>query len=280
MSDVVIVDGRALAGEVLARAKARAEELGRVPVLAIIAASAAPATRSYLAIKERKAAEAGCAVEIVRLPEDAGTAELADAARREAARADAVVIQLPLSQSVDTQAVLDAVPAARDADVLSTVARTAFEQGSVDALLPPVVGAVREILGTRQVLAKGMPATVVGAGRLVGAPVAAWLRQQGAAVTVVDVSTPAEEMRAALRAARLIISGAGVPRLITPDLLTPGVALIDAGTAESSGKIVGDADPACADRCSLFTPVPGGVGPLTVAALFDNVVTLATAPHA
>jgi len=280
MSDVVIVDGRALAGEVLARAKARAEELGRVPVLAIIAASGAPATRSYLAIKERKAAEAGCAVEIVRLPEDAGTAELADAARREAARADAVVIQLPLSQSVDTQAVLDAVPAARDADVLSTVARTAFEQGSVDALLPPVVGAVREILGTRQVLAKGMPATVVGAGRLVGAPVAAWLRQQGAAVTVVDVSTPAEEMRAALRAARLIISGAGVPRLITPDLLTPGVALIDAGTAESSGKIVGDADPACADRCSLFTPVPGGVGPLTVAALFDNVVTLATAPHA
>lgn len=280
MSDVVIVDGRALAGEVLARAKARAEELGRVPVLAIIAASAAPATRSYLAIKERKAAEAGCAVEIVRLPESAGTAELADAARREAARADAVVIQLPLSQSVDTQAVLDAVPAARDADVLSTVARTAFEQGGVDALLPPVVGAVREILGTRQVLAKGMPATVVGAGRLVGAPVAAWLRQQGAAVTVVDVSTPAEEMRAALRAARLIISGAGVPRLITPDLLTPGVALIDAGTAESSGKIVGDADPACADRCSLFTPVPGGVGPLTVAALFDNVVTLATAPHA
>jgi methylenetetrahydrofolate dehydrogenase (NADP+)/methenyltetrahydrofolate cyclohydrolase len=89
------------------------------------------------------------------------------------------------------------------------------------------------------------------------------------------VTLESGDLSASLRGADLIVSGAGSPHLVKPDMLKEGVVLIDAGTSESGGAIVGDADPACADKCSLFTPVPGGVGPLAVACLFDNVVTLA-----
>ena len=80
---------------------------------------------------------------------------------------------------------------------------------------------------------------------------------------------------AALRAADIIISGAGSPHLIKPEMLQEGAVLIDAGASELGGAVVGDADPACVAKCSLFTPVPGGVGPLAVAMLFENVVALA-----
>ena len=89
------------------------------------------------------------------------------------------------------------------------------------------------------------------------------------------VTLESGNLTAALRAADIIVSGAGSPHLIKPEMLQQGLALLDAGTSESDGALVGDADPACADKCSLFTPVPGGVGPVSVACLFENVVTLA-----
>jgi len=82
-------------------------------------------------------------------------------------------------------------------------------------------------------------------------------------------------MLAVLSTADIVVSGAGVPYLIKPEHLKQGVVLIDAGTSESDGAIVGDADPSCAEKCSVFTPVPGGVGPLAVACLFENAVLLA-----
>jgi methylenetetrahydrofolate dehydrogenase (NADP+)/methenyltetrahydrofolate cyclohydrolase len=88
------------------------------------------------------------------------------------------------------------------------------------------------------------------------------------------VTSKSDDLSALLGAADIIVSGAGSPHLITPDLLKEGVVLIDAGTSESGGVIAGDADPSCASKCSLFTPVPGGVGPLAVACLFENAVTL------
>jgi methylenetetrahydrofolate dehydrogenase (NADP+)/methenyltetrahydrofolate cyclohydrolase len=99
-----------------------------------------------------------------------------------------------------------------------------------------------------------------------------WLRQQGAHVTVL---TSADEVSAALGAADIIVSGAGSPHLIKPEHVKPGAVLIDAGTSESGGTLAGDADPACANVTSVFTPVPGGVGPIAVAKLFENAVILA-----
>jgi methylenetetrahydrofolate dehydrogenase (NADP+)/methenyltetrahydrofolate cyclohydrolase len=116
---------------------------------------------------------------------------------------------------------------------------------------------------------------VVGEGFLVGAPVAVWLTQQGARVNIIDTPASFAGARVTLAQADIIIAGAGSPHLIKPEMVKEGVVLIDAGTSESGGIIVGDADLACALRCSLFTPVPGGIGPLAVAFLFENAVTLA-----
>ncbi len=257
----MIIDGRALAKNILARTKMRTGKLGRRPnVLVYVSPEETSATRSYLKIKARSAEDAGC--------EFAETRSLTFPNH-----ADAIIVQLPLSSDISTEEVLNLIPLHQDADVLSAAARAKFEHNDRDALVPPVVGAVREILMRSKIDVKGRRAAVIGDGRLVGHPCAVWLKQQGAEVTVVTLESG--DLQVALANADIIVSGAGSPNLITPDMIKDGVVLIDAGASELDGAVVGDADPACAQKCSIFTPVPGGVGPIAVACLFENVVSLA-----
>jgi len=267
----MIVDGRAIANEsVLTRVQDRVSRLTRPPRVLALVANVTPATTSYLKIKEKCARDAGCVLEIQQFPESVST-ELLQAAIADATT-DAIIVQLPLPPQVDTAAVCDTIPLEKDADVLSSRARERFEHNASDALMPPVVGAISEIINCENV-ALGERAVVIGSGFLVGAPVAIWLRQQGLKVGV--LTRESGNLGERLLTADIIVSGVGSPHLIKPGMIKDGVVLIDAGTSESGGAIVGDADPACADKCSLFTPVPGGVGPLAVACLFENVVTLA-----
>lgn len=253
----MIVNGRTLAATVCARTKARAERLPHRPkVVAYVAHDPTPATRSYLNIKKKTAEAAGCVFE-----ETSNPTFFKDA--------DAAILQLPATPAA--MSFLDMIPVDKDVDVLSKAAREKFERGNTDALLPPVVAAIAEIFAVYDVDPKGKRAVVIGEGFLVGAPAATWLRQKLATVSIV---TDRQNLKQHLKDADIIISGAGSPHIIKPEMLKKGVILIDAGTSESSGVIAGDADPACAPKCSLFTPVPGGVGPLTVACLFENAVTL------
>lgn len=267
----MIIDGRALAKEILARAKARADKLARRPKVVALVASETPATKSYLAIKTKRAADAGCILEIQHIKSSLRPFETIDMCKN----ADALIVQLPLPADMNQKGMLDAIPVEKDADVLSSVARAKFEMMDLrnPSLLPPVVGAVREIFIQNNIDARGKRAVVIGDGWLVGNPCAVWLKQQGAEVSV--LTSKSKDLPASLRGADIIVSGAGSPHLIKPEMLKQGVVLIDAGTSESNGTIAGDADPACADKCSIFTPVPGGIGPLSVASLFDNVVILA-----
>jgi methylenetetrahydrofolate dehydrogenase (NADP+)/methenyltetrahydrofolate cyclohydrolase len=183
---------------------------------------------------------------------------------------DAVIVQLPLPAEFDAQKILDAIPLEKDADVLSSQAYARFEAGG--GLVPPVAGAVMKILTHAGVSVAGKKAVVIGEGRLVGKPVAVALARAGAAVAKVSTSTQSKDEL--YRDADIIVAGAGVAHLVTPDLVKEGVVLIDAGTSESNGSIAGDLDPACAAKASVFTPVPGGVGPVAVAILFRNVSRL------
>jgi methylenetetrahydrofolate dehydrogenase (NADP+)/methenyltetrahydrofolate cyclohydrolase len=267
----MIVDGRALAKEVLARTKARAEKLPRQPRVLVIVANETPATQSYLAIKKTRAADAGCVLTELRFdPHTATTEELRTAVLTSGA--DAIVVQLPLAERMDARIICDAIPLEKDADVLSTLARAKFETDEYDALVPPVARAVAAILTENGIDPREKQAVVAGAGWLVGKPCATWLSHAGAAVSHLTLESGNIAM---LKEADIIISGAGSPHFIKPEMLKEGVVLIDAGTSESNGELAGDADPACAEKCSLFTPVPGGVGPIAVACLFENVVTLA-----
>lgn len=262
------IDGRAIAASLLKEVK---ESLSRELVVRAVVVAPSPATESYLAIKTARAKDAGMRLEVVRLMDTATTDEVIAAVQEPGA--DAVIVQLPLPSDIDRMSVLNSIPVSLDADVLSHPARILFEEGAEGALLPPVVGAVKEILERENVSLKGVKTAVVGDGWLVGDPVARWFKQQGADVTV--ITQESESTVESLKEAMVVVTGVGSPHLITPELLTEGVVLIDAGTSESGGAIAGDADPACETVASVFTPVPGGVGPIAVASLFKNVALLA-----
>ncbi len=264
----MIIDGKKIAAEILAEVKSEREGLPALVVRAVVVAPGA-ATHSYLKIKSLRAEDAGMELEVVQLPEGSSTDDCIEAV--EAPGADAVIVQLPLPEKIDAEKVLDLIPAVLDADVLGAISRGAFAHGLEGALLPPVVDAVREILERADVSIEGKSVVVVGDGWLVGNPVSTWLTLQGAEVFVITKSTPDLSV---LKTADIVVSGAGSPHLIQPEMLKEGVVLIDAGTSEANGVIAGDIAPACAEHALVFTPVPGGVGPIAVACLFRNVIKL------
>lgn len=231
----MIVDGKKIAERVVA---GLGDQLHGA-TLGIVMNAGDAATQSFVKIKERVAAQLG--VEVRRFaPEDIGQALLCDG----------VVVQLPIANA---DALLAQVPQNKDIDN--------YPQA-------PVAAAVAEILAHAGVDPKNKKVVVVGDGHLVGKPVAQMLRAMGADVSVVSLEQGSLDE---LKTADLIVSGAGSPGLIKPGMLKSGVVLIDAGTSESAGKVAGDCDPACAEVASVFTPVPGGVGPVVVAMLFKNL---------
>ena len=135
-----------------------------------------------------------------------------------------------------------------------------------------IAQAVHEILESCNVSLNGKKIVVAGQGRLVGEPVHLMFNRMKVPHRVIDIKTSKKEKLALLKDADIIISGMGVPHSIKPDMIKKGVVIIDAGTSEQSGKLVGDVDPACGDVASFMTPVPGGVGPLTIVSLLRNLV--------
>lgn len=265
--ETMIVDGRAIAQDILDTVRGTLD--GTPLLMRAIVMEPTGATQSYLRAKARAAEAAGIAFEAVTLPDNARTEEVIEAAR--APGADAVIVQLPLPPHINTEAVLAAIPLQVDADALSPAARAA------GVPVPPVAAAVEEILARSGVAVAGARAAVIGKGRLVGEPVATRLAALGASVESFDDRTFDPS---ALAAADIIVSGAGVAHLVTSDMIKDGAALIDAGTSEApaadaaGARILGDIDPAAAAKASVYTPVPGGVGPVTVACLMRNAAQL------
>jgi methylenetetrahydrofolate dehydrogenase (NADP+)/methenyltetrahydrofolate cyclohydrolase len=250
----MIVNGKEIAERVYAALGARSLTLG------ILMVGADPVTGSFVRAKERAAARLGVTVERETLSETAGEVEIIDALVALSDRTDGVIVQLPLPHGIDTERVLEMIPPGKDVDGISPK----------PLVRPPVAGALEEILKAEAVQVFDADAVVVGAGRLVGAPCASLLSDLGAHVVVLRKGDPLDP----LKTADIIILGAGEPGMIGPGHIKDGVVIIDAGTSESSGKVVGDADPACAEKASVFTPVPGGVGPVAIAMIFKNLYDL------
>jgi methylenetetrahydrofolate dehydrogenase (NADP+)/methenyltetrahydrofolate cyclohydrolase len=266
----MIIDGRKIAGDILESARARILPLGRELVVRAIVMDPTGATESYLRIKSARASDAGMKMEVVQMAVNATTEEVMSAVV--ASGADSVIVQLPLPETVTKDLILDEIPLSKDADVLSRQAYENFVYRKSGALLPPVVAAIKEVLERTQTEIRGKRAVILGAGRLVGQPASVWLEEMGADILIL---TRQSESLAELAHADIVILGAGSPHLVKPDMLKKGVVLIDAGTSESNGAIVGDADPSCAEVASVFSPVPGGLGPIAVACLFQNAAELA-----
>lgn len=258
------IDGRAIATAVYERLRVRVERFPRAPHLTILTCNPHFETQKYLVLKQKRAKEIGIAVTVTELGEDATTEDFLNAIRDTISVTDCIIVQLPLPQHIDTERVLRAVPPSHDVDAL----------GESPNVLSPVVGAIREILTVHDITVTGKHVTIIGNGKLVGLPVYAWFSKAGAQVSVVTKDT--EDIGYYTRPADIIVCGAGVPGLLKPDMVKDGVIILDAGTSEDGGVLRGDADPACAEKATLFTPVPGGIGPITIAILLQNVVDCAT----
>lgn len=259
----MIIDGRTLAKELKDKLRLEVAEFGQPLTLAVIACAPNFETLRYLDIKEQVAEELGIIFRKQILSATVDTTSVKRAVA-DATSAQGIVVQLPLPPALDTEAILNAIPSTHDVDVLNP---------QTTALLSPVVGAVAEIIKHYEVPVYNRHVVVVGSGRLVGQPVARWFMEQGAAVSVVTKDTA--DIRYYTQAADIIVLGAGVPGLLRRDMVKSGVVVFDAGTSEVGGLLVGDADPSVAEKAALFTPVPGGIGPLTIVALFSNLLTLA-----
>ncbi len=269
------IDGKRIADKNLDRIARSLSGLPRAPRADIIVVGEDPATESFIRIKARTAARLRIELTIHRYPDTISTEELSEAVRRIGATpgSDALIVQLPLPIGIDTGHVLDAIPESRDVDMLTTASLARFSQGEA-SLVPPVAAAVKEVLDDISYSVHGKEALVLGYGRLVGKPVSLLLRHNGAHVTVID--RPVPDLAIHARESSLIVSGVGSPKLVTKEMLAPGTVVIDAGASESDGTLVGDLDPACEDESDLaFTPVPGGVGPITVAMLMKNIAIVA-----
>lgn len=256
----MIIDGKQIA-EILYTEMATRDTSGIT--LGILVGEASPVIESFVRIKGRAAERLG--IEIVRaeLPEGASTADALQALQTLALECTGVIVQLPLPEAIDAEILIAAIPPEKDVDGIAPQSRA----------VAPVALAVIEILQRGGIDPQGKRAVVVGNGRLVGEPTAKLLSSLGAHVSIVTLE---EGSLDELKEADIVVLGAGSPGFVKPEHLKQGVALIDAGTSEQGGAIRGDADSACAEKAALFTPVPGGVGPVAVAMIFKNLFDLSS----
>ncbi len=266
----MIADGKEIAGKIEAELLVRFLAMPQKKVCFVLFRDDA-GSRQFIMRKSRVAERLGITAETVERTDVVTTADCLDVlAEVTAKKYDGVVVQLPLPEGIDTQRVLNAVPKAQDIDVLGDDAKKTYENGG--GHIPPVARAVKEILDYYAVDLAHKKILIIGKGKLVGEPVARMFSRLKIPHDIIDITTPESERLARIASADVIISGVGSPHFLKPEMVKSGVVLIDAGTSESAGKLVGDVDPACADRASLFTPVPGGVGPVTVVSLFANLI--------
>lgn len=259
----MIIDGKKISEEIVETLLAERTTLPPVLRLGVLMGKEDAASASFVKIKERVADKLQVVVVRELLDGNSTTAHAVRGIERLAKNCAGVIVQLPLPPQINLADVLAALPAEKDVDAITDAERI---------VRAPVAEAVSEVFVRTGVVARGKRAVVVGAGKLVGTPVAGLLKELGADVLVI---TQNEGTLADLKTADIVVLGAGDPGFVKPNMLKEGMVLIDAGTSEASGRLVGDASPECAEVASVFTPVPGGIGPIAVAMIFKNLFILA-----
>ncbi len=266
----MIINGNKINEEIREELRSQAKGLS----LAIVWVGDDPVSAKYIEKKKKFGEAIGVGVNVFKYGVGILTGELCTELRKILDnKPSGIIVQLPLPKNIDTDTILNMLPIDKDVDLLSERAYQDFVDGK-SMILPPVVGAIKKIfnIGGPTSDIKGLNVVIVGRGKLVGKPSAVWFARQGAKVDLLGRDTV--DLSPFTKKADLIISGAGVPNLIKPDMVRDGVIIIDAATSDVSGQIVGDVDPACAEKAKIFSPVPGGVGTITVAMLFKNLIML------
>ncbi len=265
---------------------------GPVPTLAAILVGEDPASQVYVRNKERACAQAGMHSRLIHLPATTTTEELLKllADLNQEVAVHGILVQLPLPDGIDTQRVLDAVCPAKDVDAFAPENVGLLVQGR-PRFLPCTPHGVMQILARYGLEVAGKHVVVVGRSDIVGKPMANMLIQRDigfgskyANATVSICHSQSQDLAALTRTADVLIAAVGRPRLITADMVKIGAVVIDVGINRLENKLVGDVDyEAVCEVAAAITPVPGGIGPLTIAMLLRNTLTAcqqqSPAPH-
>ncbi len=296
----LLLDGIAVAAEIkseVAAEVAALQSFGLQPGLAVVLVGAVPASQIYVRSKVKACSELGIASDLLTPPESITTAGLLAIVAELNARddVDGILVQLPLPKHVDVKRVLDAVDPAKDVDGLHPMNAGLLQSGR-PALPPCTPAGIIEILKRKQIPMAGQNAVIVGRSDLAGKPAAMLLLAENATVTICHSKT--RDLASFTRNADILVAAIGIPGYITPEMVKPGGVLIDVGInrindraefdrffagdaareegfAKRGYTVVGDIDPRAFALSSAYTPVPGGVGALTIAMLMVNTVRAA-----
>lgn len=269
----VIMDGKSLAARI--RAEVAAELAGMGPVgLATVLVGCDPASDVYIRGKHKSCEEVGIEARDIRLPADTPEEDVLALVRElnEDDAIDGLLVQLPLPGHIDEERVIRAVDPAKDVDGFHPL-----NAGELYLGRPLHVGGtplgVMALLDEYEVPLAGAEAIVIGRSAIVGKPVAHLLLQRHATVTICHSRT--RDLAAHVRRADIVVAAVGSPHIVTAEMIKSGAAVIDVGITRTDAGLVGDVDPAAGERAAFLTPVPGGVGPMTIAMLLRNTVRAA-----
>ena len=270
-----IIDGKALGAKVREEVAASVAEVGHVG-LATVLVGDDPASHIYIGLKQKAATAAGMEARDVELPTDTSEEELlATIAELNADDAvDGLLVQLPLPDHIDENRVIEAIAPAKDVDGIHPVNAGRLYLGR-PALAPGTPLGIMRMLDEYEIPLEGARAVVVGRSAIVGKPMAQLLLQRNATVTVCHSRT--QDLERHTLDADVLVAAVGRTHLIAADMVKAGATVIDVGMNrdENSRKVLGDVDPGAMERAAYMTPVPGGVGPMTIAMVLQNTATAA-----
>ncbi|MFM7164615.1 MAG: bifunctional methylenetetrahydrofolate dehydrogenase/methenyltetrahydrofolate cyclohydrolase FolD [Planctomycetaceae bacterium] len=276
-----LIDGKQIAEQCRLQVQQQAavlqQQTGVVPHLAAILCGDDPASQVYVRNKEKACAKAGFRSTLHRLPADVTQQQLLQLIESLNSTSDVhgILVQLPLPRHLDTVAILDAVTPLKDVDAFHPENVGLMLQGR-PRFLPCTPAGVMRLLTVTGIPTAGRHAVVIGRSDIVGKPMAALLLQKGADATVTVCHSRTADIAALCRQADIVVAAVGIPNFVRGDWLKPEAVVIDVGINRLGDKLVGDVDfDAAAQHVAAITPVPGGVGPMTIAMLLENTLNAA-----
>jgi methylenetetrahydrofolate dehydrogenase (NADP+) / methenyltetrahydrofolate cyclohydrolase len=270
-----IIDGKALGARVREEVAASVAELGHVG-LATVLVGDDPASHIYIDLKQKAAVQAGMEARDLKLPADTSEEELLAtiAALNADDGIDGLLVQLPLPDHIDENRAIEAIDPAKDVDGIHPFNAGCLYLGR-PTLVPGTPLGIMRMLDEYEIPLEGARAVVVGRSAIVGKPMAHLLLQRNATVTICHSRT--EDLQRHTLDADVLVAAVGRTHLISADMVRAGATVIDVGMNrdEGSRKVLGDVDPSAMEEAAYMTPVPGGVGPMTIAMVLQNAVTAA-----
>ena len=271
-----IINGKEISAAIREEIKAEVQGMSVRPGLAVVLVGDDPASAVYVRNKSKACAEVGIYSDVYRLPEETGRGQLLGLIEQlnQSPLIHGILVQLPLPKHLDPEEVIMAIDPAKDVDAFHPVNVGKIMIGNYD-FLPCTPAGVMELLHRSGIEVSGKECVVIGRSNIVGKPQAMLLLHENATVTVCHSKT--RDLPSVCRRADILVSAVGKPKFVTADMVKDGAVIIDVGmNRDENGKLCGDVDfEPVSEKASYITPVPGGVGPMTITMLLKNTVTAA-----